>query len=119
MNLGSSAAIEWTRGLREPAAVTGNEEAFREGKASFTEPCGSALRDGRKTSGLIGLAEMNRNYFFFFGAAFFFAGAFFLVFAGAFLVGIATSFKTSGEAWTALPTLKASTTSPPPIEAQY
>lgn len=73
--------------------MTGNEEAFREGKASFTEPCGSALRDGRKTSGLIGLAEKIRTYFFFLGAVFFFAGAFFFVFAGAFLIGMATSFE--------------------------
>ncbi|MCK6554205.1 hypothetical protein L6Q96_06410 [Candidatus Binatia bacterium] len=36
----------------------------------------------------------NRNYFFFFlGAAFFLAGAFFLALAGAFLAGIATSFE--------------------------
>ena len=48
---------------------------------------------GVKLLASIGLAEMNGNYFFFFGAAFFFAGAFFLVFAGAFLVGIATSFE--------------------------
>lgn len=48
---------------------------------------------GAKLLASIGLAEKNRNYFFFLGAAFFFAGAFFFVFAGAFLVGIATSFE--------------------------